>query len=206
MTDLIGTNAKFKQQYRNYFIFSLMAASIIHVAFLLTLPGLSQYTFPEVRVNEFVPDVPIEVLIPPPPPKIAKPAVPVEAEEPIIDQDATIGSTVLEPDISIDIGLDDTQWITPTYIQRDIEPRLSKHSVVYPELLKKMGIEGTAVLWLLINEEGHVEKVLLNKSSGNAALDDAAIRGYQHAIFTPAYKGDIPVKVWVSQPVAFRIR
>ena len=80
------------------------------------------------------------------------------------------------------------------------------HAVVSPELQKRIGIEGTVILWLLINELGEVEKVHLHTSSGDRALDDAAVNGYRQAVFSPALQGDIPVKVWVRLPVSFRIR
>ena len=73
------------------------------------------------------------------------------------------------------------------------EPRLANPEEVaralqraYPPLLRDAGIGGTVVLWLYVNEEGRVVKVQVNRSSGYAALDEAALSLAPMMVFTPA--------------------
>jgi len=76
----------------------------------------------------------------------------------------------------------------------------------YPDICLKAGIDGTAVVNVLLNKRGEVVKVMLLKSSGNPALDEAALEAARQAMFTPAYQGDNPVCVWVSIPFVFKVK
>jgi TonB family protein len=87
---------------------------------------------------------------------------------------------------------------------RIFAPVLLDYKIVYPDIARQMGIEGKAVLGLLINEEGRVEQVKLLKSSSNDILDSAALETAHTFIFSPALANGKPVKIWVSIPVEFR--
>ena len=73
----------------------------------------------------------------------------------------------------------------------------------YPPLLEDAGIGGTANVWFFIDEEGKVQRVQIDQSSGHQALDEAALRVADVLKFTPALNRDRPVPVWVSLPIAF---
>jgi TonB family protein len=48
---------------------------------------------------------------------------------------------------------------------------------------------------------------VVGKSSGNTALDEAAVEAAKQNIFTPAIApGGKPVRVWVMYPVVFKIK
>ncbi|GEM_PF-1207610 len=206
MTALAIAHIRFKQDYRTYFLLSLCTAFVIHAILLLTLPGIEVQTFTQQVIPRYIPVPDDDIIIPPKPEEVLKPAPIVEVSQLEADDDVIPGSTVIQPDFPVDTKRLEEQWMRPTYIPRDVEPRMLQHAVVYPELQKRIGIEGTVILWLLINELGEVEKVQLHTSSGDRALDDAAVNGYRQAVFSPALQGDIPVKVWVRLPVSFRIR
>ena len=74
----------------------------------------------------------------------------------------------------------------------------------YPPLLRDAGIGGKAQMWLLLDVDGSVIKAELKESSGQAALDDVAMRIAPLMRFTPAMNRDQRVKVWVSVPIVFR--
>ncbi len=74
----------------------------------------------------------------------------------------------------------------------------------YPEICRKAGIEGTVYLKLLVNEFGEVEQVEILKSL-HEACDAAAVRFAYHLRFRPGKQRDIPVPVYVSFPVVFRL-
>jgi protein TonB len=198
-------NSQFKRKYSNYFTWAVGISLVVHFILIMVLPGLRPPEFGAVETDVIVTEIPPEIAIPPPPAKIAKPAVPVEAAvEEDVSEEITIAETTPEVDIPIAPAIEEQPVFTPY----EVAPVLIKGSVrlVYPELLKKAGIEGTVLLWILIDEAGTVQKVQVFKSSGNTALDDSAVRAYTNARFTPAYSRDIPVKVWVQWPVKFTLR
>jgi len=199
-------NAKFKAKSTKYFTYATIASALVHLVLMQVLPGMSPPEFRTTTTETLSIEIPEEIIIPPPPEKIKKPvATPVEAApEEEVEEEITIAETEIEKNIPIIPPSFEDQ---PTFTPYEVAPTLIRGSVKleYPSFLKKVGIEGTVVLWLLIDEEGRVKKVQINRSSGNKALDDAAIRAYRSARFTPAMSRDRPVKVWVQYPVQFKL-
>jgi TonB family protein len=76
---------------------------------------------------------------------------------------------------------------------------------VYPSICRTMGAEGRVFLQVLVDRNGKVAKVRVLKSSGNEALDEAALEALKGSTFSPALQGDKPVAVWISYPVTFSL-
>lgn len=76
---------------------------------------------------------------------------------------------------------------------------------VYPSICRTMGAEGKVILQVLVDKSGRVAKVRVLKSSGNEALDEAAMEALKASTFSPALQGDKPVAVWLSYPVVFSL-
>jgi len=76
----------------------------------------------------------------------------------------------------------------------------------YPPLLRDAGVEGTTNIWVYIDAEGQVGRLSVKQSSGNDALDDAALRVAAKFRFGPAKNGDTLVAVWISLPIQFSTR
>lgn len=75
----------------------------------------------------------------------------------------------------------------------------------YPKLLKDAGIGGQVTVWILIGTDGTVEKTQVQRSSGHAALDEAAVRAAREFRFTPARNRGELVPVWIAIPIAFAV-
>lgn len=75
----------------------------------------------------------------------------------------------------------------------------------YPADLREAGSGGTVNIWFFVDEEGTVQRTLINETSGLRALDDAAIRVANIIEFLPALNRDQPRPVWVSLPIEFLI-
>lgn len=75
----------------------------------------------------------------------------------------------------------------------------------YPAQSKRLGEEGRVVLRALINQQGMVERVELQKSSGFPRLDDAAREAVQRARFRPHLEDGKPVTVFAIVPISFRL-
>lgn len=81
---------------------------------------------------------------------------------------------------------------------------LSGSMPVYPEALRKQGVQGTVVLSLLVGADGSVQEASVASSSGYSELDQAALAVAYSYQFTPATNSqDEPVPCRVSWPVAF---
>ncbi len=75
----------------------------------------------------------------------------------------------------------------------------------YPAFARRMGIQGTVMLKVLVSREGFSLKVQLAQSSGFEILDNAAAETVKTWRFVPARRGDLPVDEWVQVPVAFHL-
>jgi TonB family protein len=73
----------------------------------------------------------------------------------------------------------------------------------YPEELRQAGIGGTARVWFFIGTDGKVLERRLDGSSGNAALDQAALDVARIMEFSPALNRDQAAEVWVAFPITF---
>ena len=91
--------------------------------------------------------------------------------------------------------------VKPDYTNADEIRRALERE--YPPLLRDAGIGGTVHIWFFIDERGEVQEATINESSGNEAMDQAALRVAPVFEFTPALNGDKAVPVWVSLPITF---
>ncbi|NUQ80088.1 MAG: energy transducer TonB [Bacteroidetes bacterium] len=78
-------------------------------------------------------------------------------------------------------------------------------AIVYPEIAKRAGIEGTVVIRAAINEKGDVIKAVVAKGIG-AGCDEAATEAVMKAKFKPGSQRGKPVKVWLTIPVRFKLK
>jgi len=76
---------------------------------------------------------------------------------------------------------------------------------VYPEASRRAKQEGTVLVRVLINEDGHPGNISILESSGFGALDRAAVDALQEWRFRPATVGSTKVKSLVVVPVRFRL-
>jgi len=75
----------------------------------------------------------------------------------------------------------------------------------YPLAARRNGDEGTVMLRVLVTVDGAAARVELDRSSGSASLDNAALDAVRNWRFVPARRGSQNVEDWVRVPVVFRI-
>ena len=78
-------------------------------------------------------------------------------------------------------------------------------AVVYPQLQKMAGIEGRAVVGFVVGPDGAVRDVDVRTSSGDAALDAAAVAAVQAVRFRPGMVDGQPVAVELVVPISFAL-
>jgi len=76
--------------------------------------------------------------------------------------------------------------------------------VVYPEIARRAGIEGTVFVEVFIDEAGNVVQTFIVKGIG-AGCDEAAIKAIQETKFIPGRQQGKPVKVRMAVPIRFRL-
>lgn len=84
---------------------------------------------------------------------------------------------------------------------------LNNPSPQYPALSRRFGEEGTVRLRILVNAEGGVDRLELDRSSGHPRLDRAAMETVLSTWkFEPARQAGSPVKAWAVVPIQFTLR
>lgn len=79
-------------------------------------------------------------------------------------------------------------------------PPASTH---YPRVALSYRAEGTATVRALVAADGSVTQVGLKRSSGNAAIDAAALAHLGARSFVPARRDGRAVEAWIAIPVTF---
>ena len=113
------------------------------------------------------------------------------------------------PPSAVPVDIEGAPTFTPYTVRPDIVNRVAIAKALeegYPSALREVGIGGTVQVWFFITDQGTVRKTQVNKSSGNQALDDAALKVANMIEFTPALNRDEPVPVWISLPITFAAR
>ena len=107
-----------------------------------------------------------------------------------------------------EIRPEDGPVFTPMTVRPEIRNRREVQAALmreYPAALRDAGIGGTVVVWFFISEEGLVEDTRVSQTSGQAQLDEAALRVAEVMRFTPAMNGTEPVAVWIHVPITFQV-
>ena len=76
----------------------------------------------------------------------------------------------------------------------------------YPLLAIRQGAQGQVLLLVEVLRDGRAGRIDLEKSSGHAALDAAAINAVRAWRFTPARKDGLLAKQTVSIPIQFNLK
>jgi protein TonB len=148
------------------------------------------------------------------PPAPKRPAVPIESESEDIPEDETIETTELsfddlpeppEPPKEVD----ETAQIFYAFDKRP-EPiggmAAIQRNLIYPEMARKAGVEGTVLVQAIIDEKGNVVTTTVIKSLGNNGCDEAAQAAIKKVKWKPAMQRDKPVRVQIAIPVIFKLR
>lgn len=100
----------------------------------------------------------------------------------------------------------DPEVFLPVEKEPGVDYQKLQRLVVYPELARKNGIEGTVTLRVLIDKDGVVRKLFVIDSE-NLLLEEAAINAVKsYGKFNPAIQNQEPIMCWVSIPIKFKLR
>jgi protein TonB len=85
----------------------------------------------------------------------------------------------------------------------DPRPLAQESPFEYPIALWDEGAEGEAMLMVRVTAQGQVDSTYVERSSGYAAFDSAAVEGARKLRFSPGRKGEKRVESWARLPVKF---
>jgi protein TonB len=78
-------------------------------------------------------------------------------------------------------------------------------NLIYPEEAQKNNIEGRVILQFVVNPDGSADRIAVVRSI-DSLLDNEAIRVVKKLPkFKPGKQGGVPVKVWFTLPILFKI-
>ena len=145
---------------------------------------------------------------PPPPPR---PPIPIEAPGDQQLEDVDIMST--EVDITRDAPPppppaedEETYFVAVEDLPEPVNGIAGIQSlVVYPEIAKRAGVEGTVFVEAYVDETGNVTRTNVVKGIG-AGCDEAAMSAVQKTKFKPGKQRGKAVKVRMSIPIRFRLQ
>jgi protein TonB len=91
------------------------------------------------------------------------------------------------------------------------QPRYSLGSATtplpdYPWSARRRGQEGRVIIRLSVDEHGHPINAVILTSSGNASLDQAALKTLKHWRLTPARRMGIAVETQIDVPIQFKLQ
>lgn len=172
-------------------------------------PDLPPPEFPMAKPDIPAPQEPPPPVVPKPVPKpepkpVAKPQPKPAEPKPVRDQ-ATAPQTGPTPVEGVPQGAPQAAAGPRTVAASQIG-YLVPPSPVYPARSRKAGEQGTVSVRVLVDPTGRPAQVVLQTSSGHAALDEAAVSAVRAAQFRPYADGGTPQAVWVIVPINFVLR
>ena len=132
------------------------------------------------------------------------PAVPQTLSQPPVPHAQAYGApgrTRVEAQVSKDGG--EGQPVSgPSYAAAYLRNPAPK----YPAAARRLRLQGTATVRVLVSAEGRPLAVTLQETSGTRALDEAALEAVRHWSFVPARRGSRPVAAEVDVPLRFTLK
>ncbi|MBS0457290.1 MAG: energy transducer TonB [Proteobacteria bacterium] len=125
-----------------------------------------------------------------PPPVVSQQTTPVSIPAPTVPPMASVGSDRIDPGPPLETSLQAIAMPAPEY----------------PRQALREGVEGTVLLELLVDTDGHVLRVRIVHGSGDRRLDEAArAQVLANWRFQPAIRDGHPVQALGTAPVVFRL-
>ena len=219
-----------KEVARKYLVRALgVAAGAWVVLFLLSMGSIAllshrakETSVIVVPYREMAAPPPLTQDAPPPQVAIAQPVAPptVGVAVPVPDAEAPPEQTIASQEEiaqvtpGVDAGKGDLVVAPPSddqlpqfgeyvYVE-ELPEAITKAPIVYPDIAREAGVDGTVMVQALVGKDGKVKDVKVVKSI--PMLDEAAVASVRQWVFKPALSNNKPVAVWVAVPVKFTLQ
>ncbi len=215
MNAMLSAEDRLRGSYGRLLAAFLGVGALAHtvVIFFLVTPQGAGY---QGRAEELeILSLPPEIQIPPPPEEIARPATPVIAQDPeSVEEDVTIAETDIRenqpvpeapppPQLPVEQEIGNRFSFTPYTVAPRCKSGCKSEDVLrfLPPLVKRSGVECVLTVGIRIDTHGRATASDILVSSGQPACDDAARKWAMGTAWTVAYNRDLPVAVWIAQPL-----
>lgn len=189
---------RFRQGHRRRSLFGLVLSVVVHAVLFFALPVIPAARHRTPATDLEVVNLPGGVVEPPPRVVIPDPVVPVPAPNPPRPDPPNEDPGSIPP---------------PQIIPHDVPPRLVNRREVeqtlldlYPGSLEVMRVGGAVTLWLYVDVDGQVVRIVVREPSEFQAFNRAARAVARAMQFRPAEQAGEPVPVWVQQRIRFQAR
>jgi len=194
---------KYKRRLELSFVFSLTIITLIFYSFAEI--DSEPTPIPKIELDDMIV---VDVVRTVQHKKPLRPSRPVEALE---NDDVEMLSEyelikLFEPDYSDEFAPPEND-VEDVYVLWDVSVKpvlLYQQKPTYPDIARRVGLEGTVVVTVLISKKGDVLSASL--VTPESMLSDAAIAVAMKCTFKPARQFDRPVKVKMNIPFVFRLR
>ncbi|UCH77551.1 MAG: TonB family protein [Candidatus Coatesbacteria bacterium] len=113
---------------------------------------------------------------------------------------------LIEEGLEVEDSGEKNPWDEVTFVEYSEAPSVvHEQRPVYPDIARDSGVEGDVVLLVYIDEQGNVRNAIVQSSPGLPALDEAAKKAAFKCKFRPAKQQGVPVGVWYSIVMQFRM-
>ena len=211
----INPEANLRLRYKKIIQFALAFSLLLCI---VVFQAFKRFDHKTVNAGFKLSPIEVEAIPPTNVPKLpsppARPAIPIESESEDIPDDVTIEDTNIEFDKlperpAAPVVENENEYI---FIFYDKEPKplggfkAIRDNLVYPELARKAGIEGTVVVQAKISNKGEVIDTRIVVPLGNSGCNEAAVAAIKAVRWEPAKQRDKPVTVWISIPIRFTLK
>lgn len=104
-----------------------------------------------------------------------------------------------EPGNNSNEGDNSPSWVKEADYRRNPKP-------AYPPRAREFGLEGKAVLLVVVSTDGRAKSVTIRTTSGHPTLDEAAVESVRRWEFRPAERNGIAIESKVLVPISFRLK
>ncbi len=208
--------ASVKKQERKHIEIGFMITLLVAIISFYSVPQFNDsVTFEEPFVLPPVEVVSIPVTVQPPEKVIPKtPSLPVESENEDMDLDLPVELSfdpidfdkLVPPDTPVPRGGYLDSWMVSDKPEPIGGYNAIMRKVIYPEIAREAGIEGTVTIEALIGRRGLVEDARVISGIPNTGLDQAALDAILQTTFSPALQMGKPVPVRIAIPIKFRLK
>lgn len=210
------SQADIKGKTRRYFEVSLVVSlSLVVSAFaFFPLNEIEHLLITHAENTITITDIPVtaQETLPPPPPRPPLPIVTPDATDMLPDFDSEVNpdDPTLPPPPLVEDSEEDAET-SEIFVAVEDPPTIVggmaalMDELEYPTLARRVEIEGTVVVRVLLDKRGMIEKTEILKSIGGGC-DEAAVEAIRRLRFRPGLQREKPVRVWISIPIEFRLQ
>lgn len=162
---------------------------------------------------------PVERPAPPVPQQAAPAPTPVEEQKPVdapVEADLALPSNIVPIEGIVPVPAAQPEPARPTagtvpgsivdLAETDSPPvAMSRTAPAYPPVALRMRREGRVAVRLLVDENGTVADAVAADASAPADFAGEAVKAARNWRYRPAKKDGVPVKVWITEVIAFKL-